>query len=229
MRHLRKHKVPFGFSTCYHRNNTENVGSDAYIDKMVEEGALFGWYFTYIPLGRDADTRLIATPQQREYMYHRVREIRKHKPIFVLDFWNDGEYVKGCIAGGRQYLHINANGDVEPCAFIHYSNTSIHGQSLLEALKNSLFKEYKKHQPCNPNLLRPCPMFDNPELLVEMVHKSNAVSTHPAEPEPVERLYKKCKPAADAWAPVANRLWKAHLRATGSGRLRTRKRDHSTG
>ncbi len=212
MRHLRKYKVPFGFSTCYHRHNTESVGSDAYIDKMVEEGALFGWYFTYIPLGRDADTRLIATPQQREYMYHRVREIRKHKPIFVLDFWNDGEYVHGCIAGGRQYLHINANGDVEPCAFIHYSNTSIHGQSLLEALKNSLFKEYKKHQPCNPNLLRPCPMFDNPELLVEMVHKSNAVSTHPAEPEPVEQLYKKCKPAADAWAPVADRLWKAHLR-----------------
>ena len=34
------------------------------------------------------------------------------KPIFMLDFQNDGEYVGGCIAGGRRYLHINANGDV---------------------------------------------------------------------------------------------------------------------
>ena len=208
MRRLRKNKVPFGFSTCYHRNNTEHVGSDAYIDKMVEEGALFGWYFTYIPLGKGADTSLLATPEQREYMFHRVREIRQNKPIFVLDFWNDGEYINGCIAGGRQYLHINANGDVEPCAFIHYSNTSIHGKTLLEALHNSLFLEYKAHQPCNPNLHRPCPMLDNPEVLEEMVHNSHAISTHPAEPEPVEELCAKCKPAAEAWAPVAERLWR---------------------
>ncbi|MFO7841852.1 MAG: radical SAM protein [Fidelibacterota bacterium] len=208
MRRLRNNKVPFGFSTCYHRNNMDTVASDEYIDKMVREGALFGWYFTYIPLGKHADTGLLATPEQREYMFHRIREIRRNKPIFVLDFWNDGEYVNGCIAGGRQYLHINAHGDVEPCAFIHYSTTSIHGKSLLEALQNSLFKEYKKHQPCNSNLLRPCPMLDNPEVLVEMVRNSNAVSTHPVEPEPVEKLYEKCKPAAEAWAPVADRLWK---------------------
>lgn len=208
MRYLRENKVPFGFSTCYHRNNTEYVASDEYIDEMVNAGALFGWYFTYIPLGKNADTGLIATPEQRAYMYRRVREIRKNKAIFVLDFWNDGEYVKGCIAGARSYLHINARGDVEPCAFIHYAVTNIHRQSLLEALKNPLFLEYKKYQPFNENMLRPCPMFDNPEYLVKMVKNSKAHSTHLPEPEDVETLYAKCKPAADAWAPVAERLWK---------------------
>ena len=49
-----------------------------------------------------------------------------------MDFWNDGDYVGGCIAGGR-YLHINANGDMEPCAFIHYSD-STSTKTLLEAL-----------------------------------------------------------------------------------------------
>jgi len=38
------------------------------------------------------------------------------KPLFTMDFWNDGEYVDGCIAGGRRYLHINANGDMDSCA-----------------------------------------------------------------------------------------------------------------
>ena len=57
--------------------------------------------------------RFNCNSEQREYMYHRVRDL-KVKPIFLLDFWNDGEYVHGCIAGGRRYLHINANGDVEP-------------------------------------------------------------------------------------------------------------------
>ena len=42
-----------------------------------------------------------------------------------MDFQNDAEYVGGCIAGGRHYLHINAKGDVDPCVFIHYSNCNI--------------------------------------------------------------------------------------------------------
>ncbi|HBM81320.1 MAG TPA: radical SAM protein, partial [Clostridiaceae bacterium] len=88
---LQKHGIIFGFSTCYHSKNTEVVGSYEYIDLMVKKGCKFGWYFTYIPIGKDAVTDLIATPEQREFMYHRVREIRETRPIFAMDFWNDGE------------------------------------------------------------------------------------------------------------------------------------------
>ena len=68
---------------------------------------------------------LIANADQRKKAYELIRQARKEQPLFALDFWNDGEYVQGCIAGGRHYLHINANGDVEPCAFVHYSNVNI--------------------------------------------------------------------------------------------------------
>ena len=98
------------------------VGSDAYVDFMIEKGCLFGWYFTYIPVGVDAVPELIATAEQREFMYHQMRKWRQTKPAFLLDFWNDGEYTLGCIAGGRNYFHINAAGECEPCAFIHYAN-----------------------------------------------------------------------------------------------------------
>ena len=111
---LRAEKVPFGFSACYHSKNTDVVGSDAYIDFMIEKGCLFGWYFTYMPVGADAVPELMATAEQRAYMYERMQYFRSHKPVFALDFWNDGEYVGGCVAGGRSYLHINAAGDVEP-------------------------------------------------------------------------------------------------------------------
>ncbi len=81
-----------------------------------------------MPVGNDAAPDLLPTKEQREYMYHRVREIRGAtggKPIYAMDFQNDGEFVGGCIAGGRNYCHINANGDVEPCVFIHYSSANI--------------------------------------------------------------------------------------------------------
>jgi hypothetical protein len=124
-----------------------------------------------------------------------------------MDFWNDGEFVNGCIAGGRKYLHINANGDIEPCAFIHYSDSNIRDTTLLEALQRPLFKEYQKGQPFNDNMLRPCPLLDNYGALARMVDASGAKSTDLKHPEDVHELCGKCKKASVNWAPVADELW----------------------
>ena len=131
---LREKKLPFGISACYTSQNLDSISSDEFMDKLVEWGAKFIWYFHYMPVGNDAVPALLPSPGQREAMYRRVREIRAAKPIFAMDFQNDGEYVGGCIAGGRRYLHINANGDVDPCVFIHYSNCNIRETSLLDCL-----------------------------------------------------------------------------------------------
>lgn len=207
MERMRTHKLLFGYSTCYHRYNTESVGSDEFVDDMIERGCRFSWNFTYMPVGKGAPVDLLATPEQRAYMYRRVREIRETKPIFAMDFWNDGEYTRGCIAGGRRYLHINAAGDVEPCAFIHYSNVNIHDVTLLEALCSPLFKAYRKNQPFNRNHLRPCPLLDNPEALNSMVKESGAKSTDMKSPEDVDALCAKTAPAAEKWAVMADSLW----------------------
>lgn len=204
---LREKGVVFGFSACYTSKNVGTIGSDEFVDLMIEKGCTFGWFFTYIPCGKDAVPELMASPEQRKYMYHKMREWRETKPAFLLDFWNDGEYVYGCIAGGRHYLHINANGDVEPCAFIHYSNVNINECSLLDALRSPLMMQYKQHQPFNNNMLRPCPMLDNPEMLREMVKESGAHSTDFLAPETAEELTAKTEPVAEEWAVTADELW----------------------
>lgn len=204
---LRERGVIFGFSACYTSKNIGTIGSDAFVDLMIAKGCLFGWYFTYIPVGKDAVPELMASAEQRAFMYHKMREWRRTKPCFLLDFWNDGEYVNGCIAGGRHYLHINANGDVEPCAFIHYSNVNINDCTLLEALQSPLFMQYRENQPFNENMLRPCPMLDNPEKIREMVQKSGAHSTDFLAPESAEELTAKTEAAAEKWAIKADELW----------------------
>lgn len=204
---LKTHGIAFGFSACYTSENWQAIGSDEFIDQMIEKGCLFGWLFTYIPIGKDAVTELLVTPEQREYMYHFVRRIRAEKPIFLLDFWNDGEFIGGCIAGGRRYLHINAKGDVEPCAFIHYSGANIREMSLMDTLKQPLFLQYHDNQPFNENMLQPCPLLDNPHILCSMVEKSGAVSTQPEDKESAAELTQKTTAAALEWAATAKRLW----------------------
>ncbi len=204
---LKEHKLGFGASLCYTSQNADVIGSEEYIDFLIDQGCKFAWFFTYMPVGAGAPTDLIAKAHQREYMYHQIRSFRQTKPIFTMDFWNDGEYVGGCIAGGRSYLHINANGDIEPCAFIHYSDSNIHEKTLLEAYKSPLFMQYKANQPFNDNHLRPCPLLDNSGRLAQMVHASGAHSTDMTKPEDVDSLCAKCKSACDNWAPTAERLW----------------------
>lgn len=206
---LRENKLLFGASLCYTRANTEVIGSEEFIDFLIEKGARFSWIFTYIPVGVGAPTELLVTAGQREWMYHQIRAFRRTKPLFTMDFWNDGEYVNGCIAGGRNFLHINANGDIEPCGFIHYSDSNIYQHSLLEAFQRPLFRAYHEGQPFSDNYLRPCPLLDNNGALAKMVHESGAHSTDVAAPEDVDELCAKCRAAAAEWQPVADRLWAA--------------------
>lgn len=207
MKLLKDHKLPFGISTCYTSKNIDDVSSEEYFDLMIESGALFVWFFHYMPVGNDAALELLPSPEQREKMYRRIREYRNTKPIFSMDFQNDAEYVHGCIAGGRNYLHINAKGDIEPCVFIHYSDSNIHDVSLLEALKRPLFMAYHDNQPFNENMLRPCPMLENPEFLRKMVKETKAVSTDYQSPESADSLCDKTTPYAENWKATADSLW----------------------
>lgn len=207
---MHKNGLLFGTSTAYTRLNCETVTSDEYLDLIINKGARWAWYFHYMPVGDGASADLMPTVEQRKYMMNRIREIRGiegGKPIFAMDFQNDGEYVGGCIAGGRVFCHINAKGDVEPCVFIHYSNANIKNNSLLECLQQPIFQAYRKNYPWNDNMLRPCPMLENPEILPRIVHEADAQSTEYITPEDVDHLSQRVTPYARAWQPEADKLW----------------------
>ena len=204
---LHEKKLPYGISSCYTSANYDAITSEEYYDSLIEMGAYFIWYFHYMPVGNDAAPELLPDPEQREAVYHRIRHLRATKPLFAMDFQNDAEYVGGCIAGGKRYLHINANGDVDPCVFIHYSNANIRECTLLEALQSPIFMAYHDNMPFNDNMLRPCPMLENPERLRKMVTDCGAHSTDPMSPETVEHLCSKCDQYAAHWAPEAEKLW----------------------
>lgn len=212
---LKKHKCIFGTSICYTSKNYQAVTSDKFYDMEIEAGAKFALYFHYMPIGSDADTSLLLTPEQREHVYRTIRKKRRTrngKPIFVMDFQNDGEFVGGCIAGGRNYFHINSEGDAEPCVFIHYSDSNIREKSILECLRSPLFKQYYKGQPFNDNMLRPCPMLENPQALRHIIDVTGARSTNLTCPESADELCSKCDLYAKEWAPMAKQIWEEQER-----------------
>ncbi len=207
---LRERGAVFGVSVTITRYNVMEVTSDEFIDFLIEKGVTYGWTFHYIPIGRNPDVDLMVTPEQRAYLAERIPYIRTHKPIQIADFWNDGELVEGCIAGGRSYFHINAKGDVEPCAFVHFALDNINEKSLLEVLKSPLFAAYQKRQPFSKNLLRPCPIIDVPQALREIVRESGARPTHEGAETVLEgTIARFLDRRSSEWEKAADEIWAA--------------------
>lgn len=83
---------------------------------------------------------------------------------------------------------------------------NIKEHSLLEVLQSPLFMAYRRNQPFNDNLLRPCPMIDNPDALRNMVKETNAYSTQVNDDETVDELADKLQEYAKSWGEKADEI-----------------------
>ncbi len=151
---LRNSGVPFGISITATRNNAEFVLSDEFMDFYFEQqGAVYGWIFQYMPIGRSYTLDLMVNPEQRKWMFEREQHLIREKALFIADFWNSGAVANGCISGGRPggYFYIDWNGNCLPCAFNPYTVDNIkqvyqEGGDLNTVLMNPFFQAIRKWQ-----------------------------------------------------------------------------------
>ncbi len=203
---LREAGLFFTVSTTHTRFNTDILASDEFVDFLVGKGCILMWNFYYVPIGRDPDMNMMATPRQRNHMRDRLRYFRATKPMLFVDFWNDGHLTGGCIAGGRKYLHINARGDVEPCVFCHFASDNIREKSLLEVLNSPLFREIRARQPFSENNMRPCMLIDHPHLGRDLALNYASYFTHPG----AQGLFTDLAPQIDRYAEEYGTIVDAH-------------------
>lgn len=175
---LREAGLSFCSSFTQTSRNTGIITDERFVDMLVAKGCFAMWLFSYVPIGRNPDAALMPTPEQRDFMRRRTIDYRAGKPMLFIDFWNDGPLISGCIAGGRKYFHVNANGDIEPCVFCHFAVDNIRRTTLKEALRSPLFARIREKQGEHDNLLRPCMLIDHPEVGRELFGSPGAYATH---------------------------------------------------
>ena len=170
---LADYEVMYGFSATVTSQNAELIAREAFVDERIAQGDLFGWYFIIQPIGRAPDTSLMVTPQQRARLRDTILGARvQGKPIFLGDFWNDGPFVQGCMAGGRNYFHIYANGDISPCVFSPVACGNMHdilsGKSEYRSLgdfmiRHPFFRGFRDKQEEITDWRAPCMLIDHPD------------------------------------------------------------------
>ncbi len=187
--------------------NNEILVSDEFIDFYIKQGCFLGWYFNYIPIGREPDIKLMPTPEQRNYRRKRVVEIRESKPIVAADFWNDGVLSHGCLSGGRVYLHINANGGVEPCVFAQFAVDNVFDKSIEEILNSTYFNSIRSEQIKIKNRLRPCMIIDHPQILRKVVAIGNAKAAQEGGESIITALKDDMDNYSSSYAEIADKVW----------------------
>ncbi|HSV32119.1 MAG TPA: SPASM domain-containing protein, partial [Atribacteraceae bacterium] len=192
----------------------ELVSSDEYMEFLIGKGCYYGWYFTYVPIGKKPDINLMPTPEQRLLLRSRVHKMRYDKPIFIGDFWNDGPYVGGCLAGGRRYFHINNVGDVEPCVFCHFTVDNIKDRSLKEVFSSPFFRAIQLNQPYDNNLMRPCMLIDVPETLQEVVRKYGARPSHDGADSLLTTMKDGVEEYSRSFKKLADEIWEKEYKGT---------------
>jgi MoaA/NifB/PqqE/SkfB family radical SAM enzyme len=197
MDNLRRYGMIFGISVTATRQNAETILSEELLNHFFyEKGAVYGWIFHYMPIGRSSTLDMMVTPEQRKQMLEKEHDLIFNKKMFLIDFWNGGPFSAGCISAGRTggYFYIDWNGNISPCVFFPYFIDNIYdvyktGRSLSSLLSAPLFesirswqKDYKGIESGNrtKNLFVPCPIRDHYSFA------RDAITRHDAKPMDIE-------------------------------------------
>jgi len=202
---LKERGILFAFSATAVPANLEHLVSDAFAEEMIARGCMYGWYFQYMPVGADPDPSRMLSPEERSRLRDGVIRLRTKHPIFLADFWNDGELMLGCMSGGRRYFHVNATGDVEPCAFAQFSVDNIEGKTITEIMKTPFMRAIREKLPLTENHLRPCMIIDHPKVLRDLVEAHGARPTRPGAESILTNFADQLDAYAKEYGDIADR------------------------
>lgn len=182
MASLRERGIPFAYSTMVTRENLDFVTSREYQEAMWEAGARIGFLVDYIPVAESLSPQLVLDACDRERKRALVAaRFAEARPV-VFNF-PEGEYRGGgCMSAGNGFVHISANGDLEPCTFSHHATHSLRTSSYLEALSSPFFAELRRRFSTRPNPTGSCMLVQHEEEVAalhrECLRSASSVLAH---------------------------------------------------
>ena len=130
----------YGASITVTRENYQEVTSPEFLEVLASRGCKLVIYVEFVPMN-DGEAHLAPGEEERAFIARRIETVRAgRQDIILLSFPGDELEMGGCMAGGREFFHINSHGGAEPCPFSPYSDVNVRDTSLRQALSSPLFR-----------------------------------------------------------------------------------------
>ena len=171
-----RNKLFTGVATSLCQTNIDDLLTEAWVDRLIEIGAMYMWYHTYRVVGPDPNPQLALTPEQQLRVRKFVVNTRVTKPIGVIDAYYDHDGQALCPAATGISHHIGPWGDIEPCPIVQFTRESIYDdRPLYEKVTQSEYLQDFRDLAASST--RGCIVLERPDLLKALVEKHGATDS----------------------------------------------------
>jgi MoaA/NifB/PqqE/SkfB family radical SAM enzyme len=142
MAKMQERRILFGTSIMLTRRNFGLVTSRRFVRGLVDRGARLFFYVDYVPIEAGTE-HLIPSQTQRGTEPFTMMFLRSEFPaLFVASAASEAAF-GGCMAAGEGFVHVSAEGDLEPCPFSPFSDTNLREVPLRVALQSRLLRNIR--------------------------------------------------------------------------------------
>ena len=144
MNKLKKQTLFFGTSLTLTSKNYNTITSQDFIQRLIDTGCKFFLFIEYNPIKPNTE-HLMVKASQREKIMDIIRSFREKWPALFIEVPGDEDEIGGCLGAGKGFIHISADGDVEPCPFAPYSDMNLRNVSLKDALNSDFLRKIREN------------------------------------------------------------------------------------
>jgi len=127
------------------RSNFSSITDGQFIQGLNALGCKLFFFLEYTPI-KEGTEDWILTQEQREELIKIRDSFRERFSSLFIAVPGDEEDIGGCLSAGRGFVHVSAEGNVEPCPFAPYSDMNLRDSSLKEALQSEFLKAIRENQ-----------------------------------------------------------------------------------
>ena len=143
MARLQERRILFGTSLMVTHRNFGLVTSRRFVRSLVGRGAKLFFYVDYVPI-KVGTEHMVPSDTQRGLEPFTMMALRSEFPaLFLASSASESAY-GGCQAAGRGFVHLSAEGDLEPCPFSPFSDTNLRRVPLRVALQSPLLHNIRE-------------------------------------------------------------------------------------
>ena len=126
------------------RSNFATATDYQFIRALADLGCKLFFFVEYTPI-KEGTEDWVLTDEQRANLLTLRDSFRSQFSALFIAVPGDEEEIGGCLSAGRGFIHVNAEGDVEPCPFVPYSDTNLRDLSLKDALQSEFLKVIREN------------------------------------------------------------------------------------
>ncbi|GAF69450.1 unnamed protein product [marine sediment metagenome] len=142
---LNNNRILTGFSVTVDRRNRKHIASEDFF-KDIRKKFSFGILVAYQPLNEKEDSSNALSIAEYNNLCDEIDILAGKYSFSLLNFPGDEEKWGGCMSSGKGFIHINSNGDVEPCPFAGISAGSVKDKNLINILKTPYLKSIRDNK-----------------------------------------------------------------------------------